>query len=95
MTNKLANKGLLLVFSTAIISGLSIFTNKFGVGEFDPYLFTFLKNLLVAALLVGLILSLKEFKNLKKLTKKDWLILTIIGLVGGSIPFLLFFKEIP
>ena len=88
----LTSKGLLLVFSTAIISGFSIFINKFGAGEFNPYLFVFLKNLLVAFLLVGLLLGLKEFKNLKKLAKKDWLILSIIGLVGGSIPFLLFFK---
>src|SRR4030043_835849 len=88
----LTSKGLLLVFSTAIISGFSIFINKFGVGEFNPYLFAFLKNLLVAFLLVGLLLGLKEFKNLKRLAKKDWLILKIIGLVGGSVPFLLFFK---
>ncbi|OGY21498.1 MAG: hypothetical protein A2126_04150 [Candidatus Woykebacteria bacterium GWB1_45_5] len=91
-TRDLTSKGLLLVFSTAVISGVSIFINKFGVGEFDPYLFAFLKNLFVAFLLVGLLLGLKEFKNLKKLAKKDWLILSIIGLVGGSIPFLLFFK---
>ncbi|OGY24685.1 MAG: hypothetical protein A2Y57_00395 [Candidatus Woykebacteria bacterium RBG_13_40_7b] len=92
MTNKSENKGLTFIFGTAIISGFAVFINKFGVGEFDPYLFTFLKNLLVAALLVGLLLGLKEFKNLRKLTKKDWLVLTTIGLFGGSIPFLLFFK---
>src|SRR4030043_1493583 len=86
------SKGIILVMSTAVISGFAIFVNKLGVGEFNPYLFAFLKNFLVALLLVGLLLGLKEFKNLKKLTKKDWLILTIIGLVGGSIPFLLFFK---
>ena len=93
MTAKdLTSKGLLLVVSTAVISGFSIFINKFGVGEFNPYLFAFIKNLFVAFLLVGLLLGLKEFKNLKKLAKKDWLMLSIIGLVGGSIPFLLFFK---
>jgi len=92
MSNLSENKGIALVLSTAVISGFAIFINKFGVAEFNPYLFTFLKNLLAAAFLVGLLLGLKEFKNLKKLTKKDWLILTIIGLVGGSIPFLLFFK---
>jgi len=88
----LTSKGLLLVLSTAFISGFAIFINKLGVKEFNPYLFTFFKNLLVAGFLVGLLLGLKELKNLKKLTKKDWSILAIIGLVGGSIPFLLFFK---
>lgn len=85
-------KGLALVLSTAFISGFAIFINKFGVKEFNPYLFTFLKNLLVSFFLVGLLLGLKEFKNLAKLSPRNWLTLSIIGLVGGSIPFLLFFK---
>lgn len=92
MTNLSENKGLFLVFGTAVISGFSVFINKFSVGEFNPYLFTFLKNLLVAIFLLSLLLGLKEFKNLKKLTKKDWSVLAIIGLLGGSTPFLLFFK---
>lgn len=92
MNKSVEGKGILLVLSTAIISGFAIFINKFGVSGFDPYLFTFLKNLVVAAFLLSLILGIKEFKSLKKLKKNDWLILTIIGLVGGCIPFLLFFK---
>jgi len=86
------NKGYLLVFSTAIISGFSIFINKFGVSVVNPYIFTWLKNLTVALLLTGIFLALKDWKTLKKLTKKQWFLLVTIGLVGGSIPFLLFFK---
>ncbi|OGY28365.1 MAG: hypothetical protein A2Z42_01030 [Candidatus Woykebacteria bacterium RBG_19FT_COMBO_43_10] len=92
MQNPLENKGLLLVLGTAAISGFAFFFNSFSVKGFDPYLYTFLKNLVVALFLVGLLLGLKEFKQLKKLKKKDWLLLAIIGLIGGSIPFLLFFK---
>src|SRR4030066_438213 len=92
MQNPLENKGLLLVLGTAAISGFAFFFNSFSVKGFDPYLYTFLKNLVVALFLVGLLLGLKKFKQLKKLKKKDWLLLAIIGLVGGSIPFLLFFK---
>lgn len=88
----LERKGILLVLSTAFISGFSIFINKFGIKGFDPYLFTWLKNSLVAVFLLGLIFGVKEFEELKKLRRKDWLLLTVIGLVGGSIPFLLFFK---
>lgn len=87
-----SSKGIILVFGTAIISGFAIFLNSFGVKGFDPYLYTFLKNALVALFLVGLLLGVKEFSNLKKLRKRDWFLLAIIGLVGGSIPFLLFFK---
>ncbi|MFH1781231.1 MAG: DMT family transporter [Patescibacteria group bacterium] len=86
------NKGLFLVLGTAIISGVSIFINQFGVKMVNPYIFTGLKNIVVVVLILGLLLFIKEFKNLKKLSKKDWLRLLIIGFVGGSIPFLMFFK---
>lgn len=92
MGNLPENKGILLTLATAVISGFAIFINRFAVSGFDPYVFTFLKNIVVATLLLSLIFALKEFKNLKKLKKKQWFLLFIIGLVGGSIPFLLFFK---
>lgn len=85
-------KGYLLVFSTAIISGFAIFINKFGVSVINPNIYTFLRVLIVAFLLTGLLLGLKDWKVLRQLKKKQWLLLAIIGLVGGSIPFLLFFK---
>src|SRR3990167_5955878 len=90
--SKQYSKGITLVFGTAIISGFAIFINSFGVKGFNPYLYAFLRNILVALFLVGLIFGIKEFPCLKKLKKKDWLLLAIIGLIGGSIPFLLFFK---
>ena len=86
------NKGLLLVLLTAIISGVSIFLNAFGVKGFDSSVFTFAKNIIVALLLFGIILGFKQWNNLKKLSKKQWLQLGAIGLIGGSIPFLLFFQ---
>lgn len=84
--------GYCLVFLTAIISGFSIFINKFGVSVVNPYIFSWLKNLIVAILLTGIILAFKDWQILRDLTKKQWLLLILIGLVGGSIPFLLFFK---
>lgn len=85
-------KGLILVFSTAIISGFSIFINKYSVSVIDPYVFTFLKNGLVALMLCVIIAAVKERQTLKNLTKKQWFLLLTIGLIGGAIPFLLFFK---
>lgn len=90
MTNK--RTGLLLVFTTALISGFSIFINRFGVEGINPYVFTGLKNLVVGIIIFSLILFLKERKNLSEVKGKQWGILVFIGLVGGSIPFLLFFK---
>jgi drug/metabolite transporter (DMT)-like permease len=89
MENK---KGLGLVFGTAIISGVSIFINKFGVSGIDSSLFTGAKNIVVALFLLSIILLAKDFKKLKALSRKDYAKLFMIGLLGGSIPFLLFFK---
>jgi drug/metabolite transporter (DMT)-like permease len=85
-------KALILVFFTAIISGVSIFVNNFGVKGIDSAVFTFAKNIIVAVLLLSIILGLKEFNNLKRLNRKDWSVLLLIGLIGGAIPFVLFFK---
>ena len=85
-------KGYRLVFSTAIISGFSVFVNKFGVSAVNPNIYTFLKVLVVAIFLTGLLLFLKDWQKLKSLTKKQWFLLMIIGFVGGSVPFLFFFE---
>lgn len=58
----------------------------------NPYVFTFLKNTIVALLLTAAILFFKDLKALKQLGPKQWILLVLIGLIGGSIPFLLFFK---
>jgi len=85
-------KGYFLVLLTAIISGFSIFINKFGVSVINPNIYTFLRVLTVAIFLTGLLLFLKEWRKLKNLKKGEWFLLIIIGLTGGSIPFLLFFQ---
>ena len=86
------NKGYLLIFGTAFISGFAIFINKFGVSVINPYIYTFLKNAVVALLLCTIILTVKDLKLFKSLKKKQWGLLVAIGIIGGGIPFLLFFK---
>ncbi len=88
----LRNKGLLLVLMTALISGVSIFINRFGVKGIDSTVFVFMKNLIVSIFIFGLILGITQLKSLKELSKKQWGSLIVVGLVGGSIPFVLFFK---
>lgn len=82
----------LLVLSTAIISGFSIYMNKFAIKGIDSDIFTFSKNLLVGIFMVSLILLVSRFAEFKTMKMKDWLSLLLIGLIGGSIPFLLYFK---
>lgn len=91
-------KGILLVLSTAIISGVSIFANSYFVTKIDPNSLTLFKNSLTAFALFSIIIigarysKNKNFNQLKKLNKNEWGALTVIGLIGGSIPFLLFFQ---
>lgn len=87
------NKGVYLALFTAIISGFAVFLNKFAVGFWNnSSVFTTAKNLIVTILLTSLILLAKKLPSLKKLPKRDWWRLITIGFIGGSIPFLLFFK---
>jgi drug/metabolite transporter (DMT)-like permease len=85
-------RGYIFVLLTALVSGVSIFLNKFGVKGINPYIFTWSKNILVALFLISAIIMFKEFKTFRSLSSKQWGKLIAIGLFGGSIPFLLFFK---
>jgi drug/metabolite transporter (DMT)-like permease len=87
------NKGLALVLGTALISGFSVFLNKFAVVAIsNSDVFTTVKNLAVGLVLTGLILLPIYFNKLKNIKIGDWVKLVLIGFIGGSIPFLLFFK---
>lgn len=85
-------RGIIFAFFTALVSGFSIFVNKFGLKGFDPYVFTGMKNLVVVIFILSAMLLLREMKELRNLNAKQWGKLALIGLFGGSIPFLLFFK---
>lgn len=92
MNSSLVKKGTYLALATALISGVSVYVNSFGVKQVpDPFVFTTVKNLLVAVGLVALVLLPGAWHELQRLTQKQWLALVVIGLVGGSVPFLLFF----
>lgn len=82
----------LLVLTTAIISGTNNFLTKIAVTSIkQPILYTTLKNSLVAIFLVGILIALKKWPEIKKLTKKQWIKLAAVGFIGGSIPFALYF----
>jgi len=86
------SRSLLLVFMTALVSGVSIYLNKYAVKGMDSTIFTFSKNITVSLFLFSTILLFSNYGEIKKLTFYEWKKLIAIGLVGGSIPFILFFK---
>lgn len=85
--------GILFALLTAFISGLSIFYNKMVITRgIDPLIFNIYKNGGVALILTLLLFSFPKNNNLFRLSPKIWKRLLLIGLVGGSIPFILFFE---
>lgn len=84
--------GLLFVIGTALLSGVSNLVNALAMRGANPDAFVTLRNGLVAVLLVPLVLLARSTQHRVRLRPTDWLRLVTIGLVGGAIPFILFFR---
>lgn len=92
MTTKLMRSATFLALAAAVFSGVNNFLTKVAVTTInDPIAFTILKNGLVAIILVSLVIVHHQWPQLKKLSRKQWGQIVAIGLIGGSIPFVLFF----
>jgi drug/metabolite transporter (DMT)-like permease len=82
--------GLLLVLATAIISGVSTFVNAYAVHGTSSDAFVTVRNLAVAGMILPLAVIARRALS-RPLRGVDWARLTVIGFVGGAVPFLLFF----
>ncbi|MGI9659460.1 MAG: DMT family transporter [Gaiellaceae bacterium] len=91
--------GLALAFTTALISGVAVFVNGYGVRRFDDATtYTTAKNAVAAVLLA--LLAAAFFGGRSNATSKSWrprsriqwLGVFFVGAVGGSVPFVLFFE---
>jgi drug/metabolite transporter (DMT)-like permease len=93
-------RGLVLAASTAAISGVAVFVNSFGVRAWrevgDPSSYTTAKNLVAALFLVsgGAWLARHRSSDRPTLPRGawQWAGLAAIAVVGGSVPFVLFFE---
>ena len=84
--------GVLLAVGTALISGVSIWVNAYAVKALpDASVYTTLKNGVAAALLIGLVLLTVRGGRVREVSPRSWSWLALVGIVGGSVPFLLFF----
>ncbi|HYK95066.1 MAG TPA: DMT family transporter [Candidatus Dormibacteraeota bacterium] len=84
--------GVLLALATAVISGVSIYVNGFAVKSLpDPAVYTTVKNGIAAILLVMLAAATVRPFEIRAVPRRSWGWLAVIGIVGGSIPFVLFF----
>lgn len=82
-------KGIFLALGAAVVSGISIYLNKFAVGQTDPVLFSVIKNLLVAIFLGAFLVKYADLK--KAFSKKTVFPLSYVALGSGGLAFLLFF----
>ncbi|HUY62141.1 MAG TPA: EamA family transporter [Candidatus Dormibacteraeota bacterium] len=85
--------GYTLAVANALISGIAIYVNTLGVKSFpSAILYTALKNGVVGVLLLGLFLALgRPRQRLRGLGRRDWGWLGVVALVGGSVPYALYF----
>lgn len=84
--------GVLLALGTALLSGVSIWINGIAVKQLpDPAVYTTMKNGIAAMLLVGLMAVTVRPGTIRAIAPRSWGWLILIGVVGGSLPFILFF----
>jgi drug/metabolite transporter (DMT)-like permease len=86
--------GIGLAGVTALVSGISVFVNASAVRAFtDPVLFTTLKNGVAAVILVAIALAVVDRApaRVRSLSPRSLAGLVVIGIIGGGIPFVLFF----
>ena len=87
------SSGIALALATALISGISVFVNGYAVREFpDATLFATLKNSMVGLALVVFIARPGLWGRLANVPGRQRLGLGLLGIVGGSVPFVLFFQ---
>ena len=91
------SKGILLAFGAASISGVSVYLNSFAVRAFgDPTLYTTIKNLIAAVILLSIVGTLASRRSSLALSWPRSLRqragLVAVGVIGGGIPFVLFFQ---
>ena len=86
-------RGIALAIGTAAISGLAIYLNAFGVKLVpDAAVYTTAKNGVAAIILVGLAIALGGAAEARVLDGRRRAGLLAIAVIGGSIPFVLFFS---
>jgi drug/metabolite transporter (DMT)-like permease len=84
--------GVVLAVGAALISGLAIYLNAFAVKQLpDAAVYTTLKNGVAAIALIVLVAGLGGARDVRAIDRRRWPLVVAVGVIGGSIPFILFF----
>jgi len=85
--------GVILAFAVALISGVSVFVNGFAVKQLpDAAVYTTLKNGVAALILIVVALAVVPRAQIRAIDRRSWSWMLVIGVIGGSVPFVLFFS---
>ena len=85
--------GVGLAFATALISGVSVYLNGQYVKLFDdPTLLAAVRNGLVGLVLGGVVVATGGIGELRLLDGRRRAALLVVGIIGGGLPFALFFN---
>ena len=85
--------GVGLAFTTALISGVSVYLNGQYVKLFDdPTLLAAVRNGMVGLLLAGAVIATGGIGELRVMDSRRRAALLVIGIIGGGLPFALFFN---
>ena len=85
--------GIALAFVSAVISGVSIYVNGLGVKHFsDASVYTTAKNGVAGLLLLVALVAVPSRRPLPRPARRAALPLLAVAVIGGSVPFILFFE---
>jgi drug/metabolite transporter (DMT)-like permease len=85
--------GIALAFVTALVSGVAVFVNSYGVKHFgDATVYTTAKNAVAALVLLSLLALPVGARSSQPLTRRSWAGLLLVATIGGCVPFVLFFE---
>ena len=89
-------KGIEIAVGAAVVSGFAVFVNGLAVQRFDdPTVYTTAKNLIAGTvLLIALVATtaVASVPRVSSVSRSAWPTLAVIALVGGAVPFVLFFE---
>ena len=98
-TGRTRTVGIRLAYAAALVSGVSVFVNSYGVRHVpDPTVYTTAKNLVASVMLLTLLgaASRPGFGQgwTRPSSRREWVGLGAVAVFGGSVPFVLFFEGI-
>ncbi|MEE8369650.1 MAG: DMT family transporter, partial [Dehalococcoidia bacterium] len=93
MGDRVVMLGVALAFLTATISGFAIFINSYAMKEFSsPTVFATLKITIVGVALLAILVRPEPLREVRRLAPRPRLGLALLGVIGGGVPFVLFFE---